>query len=288
MGAELVEEDLSDVGRLTETLRGADAAIHAAGRYRIGIPKSERGAMWDANVGTTTRFLDAAEAAGTPRVIYLSTVNVFGNTHYQIVDETYQRNLGEGFLSWYDETKYGAHEVAMQRIAGGAPVIVAMPGHVVGPGDHSEIGARLGLAAAGRLPYVASADMGMTPVHVEDAAAGIVAALDRGELGRSYVLAGECIRLGEALAIAAAARERALPRIRIPDGLLRQMVPFGPLIGQPHLRDIVAASVGVSYWASSQRASDELGYAPRPAEAAIRDTFGGPAGSDAPDRPAAT
>ena len=37
--------------------------------------------MWDANVGTTTRILDAAEAAGTPRIVYVSTVNVFGNTH---------------------------------------------------------------------------------------------------------------------------------------------------------------------------------------------------------------
>ena len=62
--------------------------------------------MWDANVGTTTRVLDAAEAAETPRIVYVSTVNVFGNTHGRIVDETYRRDLGEGFLSWYDETKY--------------------------------------------------------------------------------------------------------------------------------------------------------------------------------------
>ena len=81
VGAELVEDDLSDVARLTDVLRGADVVIHAAGSYRIGIPKSERGAMWDANVGTTTRILDAAEAAATPRFVYVSTGNVYGNTH---------------------------------------------------------------------------------------------------------------------------------------------------------------------------------------------------------------
>jgi nucleoside-diphosphate-sugar epimerase len=59
LGAELVASDLSDVGAITESLRGADALIHAAGSYRIGIPASERPAMWDANVGTTTRILDA-------------------------------------------------------------------------------------------------------------------------------------------------------------------------------------------------------------------------------------
>ena len=30
----------------------------------------------------------------------------------------------EGFLSWYDETKYRAHEVAEQRIAAGAPIVI--------------------------------------------------------------------------------------------------------------------------------------------------------------------
>ena len=36
----------------------------------------------------------------------------------------------------------------------------------------------------GRLPYIAAAGMGVAPAHVDDLAAGIVAALDRGEVGR--------------------------------------------------------------------------------------------------------
>ena len=104
LGVEIVEDDLSDVGRLAEYLKAADALIHAAGSYRVGIPKSQRGEMWDANVGTTTRVLDAAEIAKTPRIVYVSTVNAFGNTHGRVVDETYRRDLSEDFLSWYDET----------------------------------------------------------------------------------------------------------------------------------------------------------------------------------------
>ena len=59
IGAEVIEDDLSDVDRLTASLDGVDVAVHAAGSYRIGITKAEHGAMWDANVGTTTRLLDA-------------------------------------------------------------------------------------------------------------------------------------------------------------------------------------------------------------------------------------
>src|SRR5256885_10071732 len=61
---------INNIDRLTEALRGADAVVHSAGSYRIGIRRSEHGAMWDANVGTTTRILDAAEAAGKPQVVY--------------------------------------------------------------------------------------------------------------------------------------------------------------------------------------------------------------------------
>jgi nucleoside-diphosphate-sugar epimerase len=135
MGVTVVEDDLSDVAVLTEQLRDVDAVIHSAGSYRVGIGREERGAMWDANIGTTTRVLDAAEAARTPRIVYVSTVGVFGNTHGRVVDEAYRRNIREGFLSWYDETKFGAHEVAAQRSRAGAPIVIVQPSQVYGPGD---------------------------------------------------------------------------------------------------------------------------------------------------------
>ena len=274
LGTELVEDDLSDIGRLTEALRGADGAIHAAGSYRIGIPKSERGAMWDANVGTTTCMLDAAEAAGTPRVVYVSTGNVYGNTRGVTVDETFRRNLEEGFLSWYDETKYGAHEVAEQRIAGGAPIVIVLPSQVYGPGDRTGFGEQLRLAHAGKLPYRALVDVRIGLVHADDLAQGIVAALDRGRIGERYNLSGPAASLGEAEAIAARLGGHRLPWLRLPDGLLRAMAPLGPLLGQPNLRELVAASSGVTYLFSPAKAEAELGFATRDVETGLRDTFG--------------
>jgi dihydroflavonol-4-reductase len=274
LGVEVVADDLSDVDRLAELLDGAGAVVHAAGSYRVGIRRDERGAMWDANVGTTTRVLDAAEAAKTPKIVYVSTVNVFGNTHGQVVDETYRRDLSEDFLSWYDETKYGAHEVAEQRIAGGQPVLIALPSQVYGPGDHSAFGEQLRLANAGKLAYRAVDEVGVGLVHVDDLAAGIVVVIDKGEIGRSYVLSGPTTTLGEAIAIAARLGGRRSPALRIPTFLLRVMVPLGGLIGQPNLAEVVSASAGVTYWASADRAKEELGWLPRDIETGLRDTFG--------------
>jgi nucleoside-diphosphate-sugar epimerase len=273
MGVTVLEDDLSDVDRMAESMRDVGGVIHSAGSYRVGITRPERGAMWDANIGTTTRVLDAAEAARAPRIVYVSTVGIFGNTRGQVVDETYRRNIREGFLTWYDETKFGAHEVALQRSRAGAPIVTVQPSQVYGPDDYTAVGEQLRLAHAGKLPYRAFDEVGLGWVHVDDLAAGIVAALDRGAVGRAYVLSGPRHRLSEALGVAARLGGKRLPRLSIPTAVLRLLAPAGRLVGQANMREVVSASDGVTYWASSERAQRELDFRPRSLEDGLRDTF---------------
>jgi len=276
IGATVIADELADVRRLVGALGMADALIHAAGSYRVGIRQDERAAMWEANVVTTTRILDASASAGVPRVVCVSTVNVFGNTHGAVVDEDFRRDPAAGFVSWYDETKYRAHEVAEARIAKGAPIVIAMPSQVYGPGDPSAFGQQLTAAHDGKLAYRALDDVGVGLVHVDDLAAGIVAALDRGAFGRSYVLSGPRTTLGDAVKLAARLGGHRAPRLRVPTPLLRLMAPLGGLIGQPNLRELISASSGVTYWASPARAEAELGWRARAIEAGLRDTFARP------------
>lgn len=273
MGVNVFEDDLTEVAQITEMLRDMDVAIHSAGSYRVGIERSERGAMWDANIGTTTRVLDAAETARTPRIVYVSTVGIFGNTHGKVVDESYRRNIRDGFLSWYDETKFGAHEVALQRARAGAPIVSVLPSQVYGPGDHTTVGEQISLAHAGKLPYRVLEEVGLGFVHVDDLAVGIVAALDRAAVPGTYILSGPRHRLGEVLAIAARLGGKPLPRLAIPTGILRLIAPAGRLIGQANLREVIDGSAGVTYWATSDKAIRDLGFAPRELEDGLRDTF---------------
>ena len=152
LGCELLEGDLSSEQAIRRGVRGCDAVFHIAAVYKVGIPASERDAMRDANVGGTERVLDAAIEAGVARIVYVSTVGVFGNTRGEVVDETYERNGGD-FLSYYEETKWQSHQVALDRIAKGAPIVIVQPGGVYGPGDHSELGNIIDQANTGKLPH---------------------------------------------------------------------------------------------------------------------------------------
>jgi nucleoside-diphosphate-sugar epimerase len=277
---ELVASDLSDVAVLTEVARGADGLIHAAGSYRVGIPASERPAMLDANVGTTERVLDASIAGGVPRIVCLSSINAYGNTHGQVVDETYRRDPKEGYGSYYDETKWLAQLAAEERIANGAPIVIVQPGTTYGPGDHSSLGQQLLQAYLGTSAFIAFGSLGISPVHVDDLAAGIIAALDRGTPGRTYALGGPNVTMKDAMGIAARAAGHGPPRLDIPNWFLRLGARLGPDRGRvfglsPNLREILSAADGVTFWASSARAAAELGYRPRDLAAGFADAFGG-------------
>ena len=279
-GAVAIAGDLSDVSTIAAQLAGHDALVHLAGSYRIGIRPEERRPMWEANVGTTQRVLKAAVEAGIPRIIYVSTVNVFGNTRGRLVDETFVRDPRKGFLSWYDETKWQAHLVAVGHVNVGDPVVIAMPGQVYGPGDHTQVGAQLQAAYNGKLRYRTVDDLGLTWGHVDDIATGILAVLDRGLKGESYVLAGPAHRLREALVIAADLGGRRPPRLTVPTAALRAVAPMADRLPQvarssfglpDNLHEVLSASAGVTYWATADKARRALRFQPRDLRSGLRD-----------------
>jgi nucleoside-diphosphate-sugar epimerase len=280
LGVETRAGDLTRTAAIVDAMRGTDAAIHIAGMYRIGIPASVRPAMLDANVGATHRIIDATGTAGVERLVYVSTANVLGNTGGRIVDERHRRDLANGFLSYYDETKYLAHRAVRERMDAGLPGVIVMPGVTYGPRDHSGTGQQLRGAHDGTLGYIALGDVGISAVYVEDVAAGIVGALDRGRIGESYVLGGENTRLRDAMQVAARIGGHGMPRLELPTALLRigSKAPavLARAAGLPDdLGEVLRASLGVTYWASSAKAATELGYRPRDLASGLRATFDG-------------
>ena len=156
-----------------------------------------------------------------------------------------------------------------------------MPGTTYGRGDHTALGAQLKAAFDGKARSVALGETGISPTYVDDLARGIVAAMDRGRLGERYVLAGENMRLRDAMRIVAHAAGRRPPRLSVPTAVPRLAARIPPraarIVGMSaNLAEIVSASAGVTYWASSARAQADLGYRTRDLERGARDAFGRP------------
>jgi nucleoside-diphosphate-sugar epimerase len=282
LGAEVVQGDLSDADAIRRGMEGCDAAFHIAADYRVGMATSKRESMFDANVRGTERVLKAAEDAGVKRIVYVSTVNAFGNTNGQTVDESYQRDESDGFVSYYDETKYLAHKMALDHAAAGAPIVIVQPGVVYGPGDHALIGQFIDQASKGKMPAKAFPEMGINAVFVDDVADGIMLAHDKGEVGESYVLGGELTTQGELIDKAAEIGGKKPPRITVPPVLLKAMIPVGRFIGPPmgmppNFREMISAAHNVTYLARDDKAREELGYRGRDLETGLRETIDRPA-----------
>jgi nucleoside-diphosphate-sugar epimerase len=267
-GVEVAAGDLGDEQAITAAITGCDALVHSAAVYEVGIPAKARPAMYQANVEGTRRVLEAALAAGVSRAVYVSTVGIFGNTHGQLVDESY-KHPRESYTSYYEETKLQAHDIALEVAGRGLPLVIVQPGGVYGPNDPSTLGENLARVAKGKLPAVPFPDFGMTMVHRDDVADGILIALDKGRPGESYVLTGEALRMRELIDRVSRTAGKRAPRLNMPTWLIRASAPLGPVMGPmmgfpPNFRELVRTSAGVTFWARADKARSELGWTPRP------------------------
>lgn len=279
LGCEIVEGSLSDEGAIERGVQGVDAVLHVGAAYKVGIPRSQRPALHDANVRGTERVLDAAIAAGVRRIVHVSTGNAYGNTHGQVVDETYERPQPPDFLSYYDQTKFEAHQIALDRIAKGAPIVIVQPCAVYGPGDPSELGNMIDQTRTGKLKVRMFPEAGFNFAYVEDIAEGILLAHDKGRIGESYNLGGPKSTMGELVEKTAVLSGRKPPRVTMPAVMMKMAIPIGPAVGKvmgfpPNLSELIRTSNGVTFWMTDEKARRELGYDARDLETGLRQTLG--------------
>jgi nucleoside-diphosphate-sugar epimerase len=259
---------------MREGMTGSDIVFHIAAWYKLSSDdwmKAE-----SINVGGTRKVLRLAHELGIPKIIYTSTIAVFGDTHGQLVDETYFK--GGPFLTEYDRTKWLAHyKVAIPLIEKGAPITVVMPGAVYGPGDTSII-AQLMREFYRGMPAIFGPETMLTYAHVEDIAEGHLLAAEQGKSGESYIVAGPAIPLGEMVDFWGHLTGKPSPLLRIPANFVR---PFAPLIGAlskalplpPAYNKDAVTTLGATYIARADKARAELGWQTRPLQTGMLETF---------------
>jgi dihydroflavonol-4-reductase len=262
---------LTDPTALRAALRGCDAIIHCAAVYAFGAARAAE--VEQVNIDGTRAVLEAAAAAGVSRVVVTSSSVTRGSS-------LLPRARSEGdTLGVEPAPAYYASKVAQEDVALETgrrldlEVVLALPTVVLG-GPFTRLAPSNAIVLRYLLdPTRSTFPGGCNVVDARDVGAGHVRLLEHGSSGERYLLGGEDVSwrmlhtivsdlaglpgpfaeldAGSAWAVSAAAEWWA--------GLRAE---------QPLTTRDEASTVGRFYWYTSAKAQ-ELGYAARPARAAV-------------------
>jgi dihydroflavonol-4-reductase len=274
LAIEIAEGSLEQPESLARAVTGCRYVYHVAADYRLWVPDPEP--MFRTNVVGTRDLMIAALEAGVERVVYTSSVATLGLIPEGSADEE-TPSRAEDMIGPYKRSKFEAEEVVRNLAHDrGLPVVIANPSTPVGPGDlkPTPTGRMILEAARGQMP--AFVDTGLNIVHVDDVAEGHLAAAEKGRIGERYILGGENMSLAEILAQVSLAAGRRAPSLRLPHGMLYPVAVGAELAARLTGREPLITLDGVrmsrkKMFFSSEKASRELGYGPRPAREAIVD-----------------
>ena len=208
------EGDLRDPPSLAAALKGVRFLFHAAADYRLWARNPEE--IYRNNVEGTRLIMAEALRAGVERIVYTSSVATL-----KLVDgapATEDCPLAEEeAIGAYKRSKVAAERLVEAMVRwDGLPAVIVNPSTPIGPRDvrPTPTGRIIVEAASGRMP--AFVDTGLNLVHVDDVAAGHVAALDRGRIGERYILGGENVLLADMLGDIARVVGRRPPTLKLP------------------------------------------------------------------------
>lgn len=184
LGAEPVLGDIGKMESIAGYFEGVDVVFHLAG-VMVG---SER-EITRTNVEGTKNMVEAAASAGVRNFVFASTASVYGGHGEELVTEKSACNP----MMPYARSKFEAERFVAERSGEDFNGAVCRMGGVYGPKSQM-----LMLESGGRtqVRLVGSGDNWISVIHVEDAAAALLAAAKNSRPGEIYnICDSEPVRL---------------------------------------------------------------------------------------------
>lgn len=269
---QLVYGDITDRDALRKAMTGVDTVFHTAAYVELGIVNEAE--MERVNVEGTRSVLEIAQAAGVSKVVYCSTIGVFGDTGGKLVDETFKRTQ-TNFSSAYDRTKYQAQEWVDRFAAQGLPVVSLLPSGIFGA-DDPHFGPAMQQFLKGRLKLWAGGDRITGIVHVDDLAAAMILAAKKSKPGEHYIISAGELTTREMFEIFSqetnipVPAEAPKPVVRLLGNLLDpvgRLLKWQPPLSRERVHYIYDRCVRVD----ATKACEELGWHPRSVSETLRE-----------------
>jgi dihydroflavonol-4-reductase len=277
LGVEYAQGDINAAESVARAVTGVRYVFHVAADYRLWARQPSE--LMRTNVEGTRTVMLAAQRAGVERIVYTSSVATLApRPNGDASDESAPLSPSDA-ISAYKQSKVLAERLVETLIAeAGLPAVIVNPSAPIGPRDvrPTPTGRIIVEAASGRMPGFV--DTGLNLVHVDDVAAGHVAALCQGRIGERYILGGQNVSLAQMLADIARLVGRSPPRLRIPRSLLFPLALAAEAAAQVTGREPFATVSGLRMakyrmYFTSAKAEHELGYRARPYGEALADAI---------------
>jgi dihydroflavonol-4-reductase len=273
-----IDGSVLDPDLVDEALRDVDEVYHLAALPGMWLPKKSD--FHTVNYRGTEVVITAARKRGIARFLHCSTESIlFRASSSQ--DALCEQSLlpPDDMPGLYTRSKMLAEQLAMQAASSGFPVVVGTPTMPIGPHDHNLTPptAMLRHFLDGRLHLYL--DFVVNLVDVRDVAAGLILAMEHGQAGHRYILGSESVPLKRILELMATISGRRNLAIPVSGRLAETAATMLEFISDHVTRrppSGTAEGVRIALRAtdlSIEKAQQELGYAPRPVEPALRDTI---------------
>jgi len=275
---EIAEGDMRDAAGVRRAMAGIRHLFHAAADYRLWAPQPIE--ILTNNLIGTRNLMEAALAESVERVVYTSSVATIAlRPDGAPADETTPLSEKEA-VGAYKRSKVAAERLVQAMAAArGLPAVIVNPSTPIGPRDirPTPTGRVIVEAASGRMP--AYVDTALNFVHVDDVAAGHLAALERGRIGQLYILGGQNASLAEMLTEIAHIVGRRPPRLKLPRRLIYPVAlaaeAAARLTGREPFVTLDALRMAKYRMIfTSAKAEADLGYRARPYREALVDAIG--------------
>jgi nucleoside-diphosphate-sugar epimerase len=184
-----VSAELESVEGARRAVEGCSVVVHAAARVTDWGSEKE---YLRANVDATVALLDAAEAAGCSRFVYVGTVGVHGLQGHR---GTTEAGPYYGGLNHYQRTKRMAEKAVIGRNRPGFTTTSLRMGYLYGPGDTNTTYRMFHAIEAGTFGWIGNGTARTSLIYVEDACRALIAALT------SQRVAGQCINVTDGSAV---------------------------------------------------------------------------------------
>lgn len=206
-----VAADVTDPDAMRRAFEGADSVVHAAALLHVNNPPPEMHDLYRrVNVEGTRNVVRAAREAGVRRIVYCSTINVYGGNLREIVDETTEPRPD----TIYAQTKLDGEGLVLGSGCGTVLRLAAVYGARM-KGNYQRL---LRSMAHGRFVAIGEGSNRRTLVYERDVArAAALAATHPGAAGGIFNVTDEAVHtVREILSAMATALGRKPPRFALP------------------------------------------------------------------------